>query len=176
MKKPLFALMLSLSLVTPMAANAMEDIAPKTGIVSGPTALLSITSPIVASTSLQIGSSQTLAMGYIQKQLAAYSLDQNQLLSLPVALQREVLSLDGRQMPLSIAERKQIVLFRSVVPGKVMETVKTSRMVDATTLGTYGVRIPASVTAIPEGYEQWLLGNKLLVIDTAGHVLQAFSL
>lgn len=138
-------------------------------------AFLSVFSPITGQT-IQQSYSSAPVVSYIQKQAVAYDISKDQLLSMPINLQREVLSMDGVQRPLSREERHAIVQFRSVVPSTVTNSVVHSNYISEGTLSMYGVTIPNSVSKLPDGYKSVLLGNRLLFINQANSVMTSVAL
>jgi hypothetical protein len=138
-------------------------------------AFLSVYSPIIGQT-IQQSYSAAPTLAYIQKQVVAYDVRLEQLLSMPLYLQREILSMDGTQRPLTREERHSLVPFRSVVPTEVQQSVIHSNRVSEGTLSLYGVTIPNSVSQLPEGFKCVLLGNRLLFLNASNTVLSSVAL
>lgn len=138
-------------------------------------AFLSVYSPIVGQT-IQQSYSAAPTLAYIQKQVVAYDVRLEQLLSMPLYLQREILSMDGTQRPLTREERHSLVPFRSVVPTEVLQGVIHSNRISEGTLSLYGVVIPNSVSQLPEGFKCVLLGNRLLFLNGNNAVLSSVAL
>ena len=138
-------------------------------------AFLSIFSPITGQT-IQQSYSSAPTLSYLQKQVVAYDLRLSQLLSMPIDLQREVLSLDGVQRPLTREERHAVVQFHSPVPNEVINTVIHANYISEGTLNRYGVTIPNNISKLPDGFKCVLLGNRLLFINQANSVLSSVAL
>ncbi|MCX5920201.1 MAG: hypothetical protein NTW61_02585 [Candidatus Melainabacteria bacterium] len=158
-----FALVVTAVLSTANNANAEDQ------------AFLSVFSPITGQT-IQQGYSSAPTISYIQKQVVAYDLRLEQLLSMPIGIQREVLSLDGVQRPLTREERHAIVAFRSVVPTEVINSVVHSNYISEGTLALYGVTIPNNISKLPDGYKCVLLGNRVLFVNQANSVISSVAL
>jgi hypothetical protein len=138
-------------------------------------AYLSVFSPITGQT-IQQSYSTAPTVSYLQRQVVAYDLRLDQLLSMPIELQREVLSMDGVQRPLTREERHAIVQFRSVVPPEVINSVVHSNYISEGTLALYGVSIPNNISKLPDGFKCVLLGNRLLFINQANSVMSSVAL
>jgi hypothetical protein len=158
-----------------LAVIAISFVGFSTVVQAEDQAFLSVFSPITGQT-IQQGYSVAPTVSYIQKQVVAYGITKNQLLSMPINIQREVLSMDGIQRPLSREERHAIVQFRSVVPTEVVNSVVHSNYISEGTLNMYGVIIPNNMSKLPDGFKCVLLGNRLLFINQANSVMTSVAL
>jgi hypothetical protein len=138
-------------------------------------AFLSVFSPITGQTVRQSYSAAP-TLSYLHKQAVAYDLRLEQLLSMPINLQREVLSMDGVQRPLSREERHALVPFHRPVPSAVINGVVHANYISDTVLKQYGITIPNSMSRLPEGFQSVLLGNRLLFINAANSVMTSVAL
>jgi hypothetical protein len=162
-------------LILSLAVLAVGCIGFSSTVQAEDQAFLSVFSPITGQ-AIQQGYSSAPAVSYLQKQAVAYDITKEQLLSMPINLQREVLSMDGVQRPLSREERHAIVQFRSVVPSEVINSVVHSNYISEGTLSMYGVTIPNNMSKLPDGYKCVLLGNRLLFINQANSVITSVAL
>ena len=158
-----------------LAVIAISFVSFSTAVQAEDQAFLSVFSPITGQT-IQQGYSVAPTVSYIQKQVVAYGITKNQLLSMPINLQREVLSMDGVQRPLSREQRHAVVQFQSPVPNEVINSVVHSNYISEGTLAMYGVTLPNSVSKLPGGYKSVLLGNRLLFINQANSVMASVAL
>jgi len=158
-----------------LAVIAISFVSFSTVVQAEDQAFLSVFSPITGQT-IQQSYSSAPAISYIQKQAVAYDISKDQLLSMPINLQREVLSMDGVQRPLTREQRHAIVQFHSPVPNEVVNSVVHSNYISEGTLNMYGVTIPNSVSKLPDGYKSVLLGNRLLFINQANSVMTSVAL
>jgi hypothetical protein len=138
-------------------------------------AYLGVTSPIVSAQASQaINTASTIA--YVKKQLIAYNLRKEELLALPVGLQREVLSMDGIQRPLTREERHAIVPFKQIVPADVISTVTQQGKLSVANKKAYAVSIPTSISQLPDGFEMVVLGGKVFILNANNQVIGSSTL
>jgi hypothetical protein len=92
---------------------------------------------------------KTIVVAYVQEQLRAYSLDLNQYLSLDANLQRNIMSLPGRQSPLTREQRRLIIPFRKAVPSTVIGSLELNNVVSSNVIDRYSVPLPISLATPP---------------------------
>lgn len=144
-------------------------------------AYFSFSVPTVASTATSLSTRDTnLAQAYVNNQLALYGITKAQFLALSTEQQREVLSIPGRQTPLSRQALKGIVPFKSNLPANIEASLQPGALVSFAVLNQFGVKLPGSVdltlSAVPSGYQRIVLGSHYLLLDATGRILdkQAF--
>jgi hypothetical protein len=123
---------------------------------------------------------KTIVVAYVQEQLRAYSLDLNQYLSLDANLQRTIMSLPGRQSPLTREQRRLIIPFRKAVPSTVIGSLELNNVVSSNVLDRYSVPLPISIgnasTMIPAGYTRRLIGNQYVLLNQDNRIVDTIEL
>jgi hypothetical protein len=161
--------------VSPLSAFAAEGV----HVDDQGQAFLAISAP-VAKTVQITPSDKDMVIAYINHQLNAYALTLTQYLSLDPDLQREVMTLPGRQTPLSREARRSMVPFGSSVPASVLSQASTQGALSPDVLAKYVVTLPASLEypeySLPAGYRRVLLGNLYLLIDEKGQIKDRIEL
>ena len=115
-----------------------------------------------------------VVQSYVNSQLTAYGLSEEQFLALTPAQQRQVLA-PGRVFQLTREARRAIVPKKISVPVSVLKQLQPGEQLSAAVIDQYAVALPASVVAesgvaLKTAKQRVVIGNQLVVLDTVGRI------